>query len=216
MRSKGCTGDAAASAASSARATRMVGDAKAVPRPPSKAQSPNDRRNQGTTRASSCTSTVSNPWMSRRRVIRGVKVCLMSTPSVSAGGSSAYGGPEKGRRYGRSLGLAPVLPFEKVLEFPLEIRGPALLFCGRERVHRGPVVVLEIRDKRSGGAPSREGEGVSRERDPLARNPLSRESLDDAALDPPGHRADEALRRCRRRTLPATQVQDLEPIALAE
>jgi len=69
-----------------------------------------------------------------------------SSPSL---GSKGDCDAQKGRwNRGRALDLTRILAIEQTLELALKVRGFPALLCGGERIHRGPVVVSEVRDKR--------------------------------------------------------------------
>ena len=100
-----------------------------------------------------------------------------------------------------------VLALEQVVQLLFEVFAAAVLFRRLERIHRWPVVfsegVNQLRRRRG----KAEGIGVSDKRDLVLRDAGGAESLDHVALDPPGHRAHEALGRGRR--VGRADLQDL-------
>src|SRR5712671_2602678 len=109
------------------------------------------------------------------------------------------GDPQEGRgNRGGVLAGAFVLAVEQHFQLLLQVADLAVLFRGFEGIHGRPVIFSECIDEFRWLAREVEDVGVPEKRYIFFWNPRGAKTLDHIALDPPRHRADEALRRWRR------------------
>src|SRR5215813_4102451 len=92
---------------------------------------------------------------------------------------------------------ALVLAVEEIFQFLRELAGLAGLLGSLEGVHRGAIVLSERIEQRRRRGRIIEGIRVFDEGDVLPWHAGGAKALDHVALDPPGHRTDEALGRRR-------------------
>src|SRR6266851_1294004 len=91
-----------------------------------------------------------------------------------------------------------VLAVEQTFELFLQVAGFAVLFRSFECIHGRSVILSEFTDEFRWLPGKVEDIGISDKRYILFWNPCSSKAFDHVALDPPRHRANEALRRWRR------------------